>query len=219
MQSRGGTRCTRPRWIPACTACTASRALTARQVHIAKHMVQCSCTVCGSCTAPAHASVSVPASPKIDRHICVCSDRGLGNNHQGCGGTRYTSWGPMHELRCLDKYARSFSSLRQLRRRHPLQHAQVGKRLTKVSMLSGSIVRVWGALESVLVRSESILSKSDRTMRIVRVNAGEATSLIGASLWPSTLSSVCAQCEGIIIGRGCQESAQSSILSAQSFIK
>lgn len=57
---------------------------------------------------------------------------------------------------------------------------QVGRRLTKVSMLSGSIVRVWGALEGVLVRSESILSKSDRTMRIVRVNIGEATSLIGA---------------------------------------
>ncbi len=49
-------------------------------------------------------------------------------------------------------------------------------------MMSGSIVRVWGALESVLVRSESILSKSDRTMRIVRVNTGEAMSLIGA--WP-----------------------------------
>ena len=49
-------------------------------------------------------------------------------------------------------------------------------------MLSGSIVRVWGALESVLVRSESILSKSDRTMRIVRVNTGETTSLIGAQL-------------------------------------
>ena len=48
-----------------------------------------------------------------------------------------------------------------------------------MSMLSGSIVRVWGALEGVLVRSESILSKSDRTMRIVRVNIGEATSLIG----------------------------------------
>ena len=56
---------------------------------------------------------------------------------------------------------------------------QVGRRLTKVSMLSGSIVRVWGALEGVLVRSESILSKSDRTMRIVRVSVGEATSLIG----------------------------------------
>ena len=53
-----------------------------------------------------------------------------------------------------------------------------------MSMLSGSIVRVWGALEGVLVRSESILSKSDRTMRIVRVNIGGATSLIGR-LWIS----------------------------------
>ena len=64
---------------------------------------------------------------------------------------------------------------------------QVGRRLTKVSMLSGSIVRVWGALEGVLVRSESILSKSDRTMRIVRVNIGEATSLIGGLHTPQAL--------------------------------
>ena len=56
---------------------------------------------------------------------------------------------------------------------------QVGRRLTKVSMLSGSIVRVWGALEAVLARSESILSRSDRTMRIVRVDTGDATSLVG----------------------------------------
>ena len=46
-------------------------------------------------------------------------------------------------------------------------------------MLSGSIVRVWGALEAVLARSESILSRSDRTMRIVRVNTGDTTSLVG----------------------------------------
>ena len=64
---------------------------------------------------------------------------------------------------------------------------QVGRRLAKVSMLSGSIVRVWGALEGVLVRSESILSKSDRTMRIVRVNIGEATSLIGGLHIPQAL--------------------------------
>ena len=56
-----------------------------------------------------------------------------------------------------------------------------------MSMLSGSIVRVWGALEGVLVRSESILSKSDRTMRIVRVNIGEATSLIGGLHTPQVL--------------------------------
>lgn len=46
-------------------------------------------------------------------------------------------------------------------------------------MLSGSIVRVWGALESVLARYEGVLSKSDRTMRVVRVDFGDATSLIG----------------------------------------
>lgn len=47
-------------------------------------------------------------------------------------------------------------------------------------MLSGSIVRVWGALESVLARYEGILSKSDRTMRVVRLDSGDSTSLIGA---------------------------------------
>ena len=93
---------------------------------------------------------------------------------------------------------------------------QVGKRLTKVSMLSGSIVRVWGALESVLVRSESILSKSDRTMRIVRVNAGEATSLIGAMLWQSShmhhLSPVHSAGASLMhIGQGCNAAHDSSI--------
>ncbi len=58
--------------------------------------------------------------------------------------------------------------------------AQVGRRLTQVCMLSGSIVRVWGALESVLGRYEGVLSKSDRTMRVVRVDLGGAASLIGA---------------------------------------
>jgi hypothetical protein len=62
--------------------------------------------------------------------------------------------------------------------------AQVGRRLTKVTMLSGSIVRVWGALESVLARYEGILSKSDRTMRVVRVAFGDSTSLIGESRRP-----------------------------------
>ncbi len=58
--------------------------------------------------------------------------------------------------------------------------AQVGRRLTQVCMLSGSIVRVWGALESVLGRYEGVLSKSDRTMRVVRVDFGDSSSLIGA---------------------------------------
>ncbi|KAL6756389.1 hypothetical protein V8C86DRAFT_2649305 [Haematococcus lacustris] len=45
----------------------------------------------------------------------------------------------------------------------------VGRRLTPVTLLSGSVVRVWGALEGVLARHEATLSKADRTMRVVRV--------------------------------------------------
>ncbi|KAK9915021.1 hypothetical protein WJX75_003704 [Coccomyxa subellipsoidea] len=69
---------------------------------------------------------------------------------------------------------------------------QVGRRLTKVCMLSGSIVRVWGALESVLARYEGVLSKSDRTMRVVRVDFGDATSLIGVRYPPQLLPEVVA---------------------------
>lgn len=70
------------------------------------------------------------------------------------------------------------------KQRHVGMCAQVGRRLTKVTMLSGSIVRVWGALESVLARYEGILSKSDRTMRVVRVDFGDSTSLTGAHRCP-----------------------------------
>ena len=47
-----------------------------------------------------------------------------------------------------------------------------------MTMLSGSIVRIWGALESVLQRHEGILSRSDRTMRVVRVAFEDGSSLI-----------------------------------------
>ena len=40
-----------------------------------------------------------------------------------------------------------------------------GKRITPVTVLSGSVVRVWGVLEAVLSRHEHSLSKADRTMR------------------------------------------------------
>uniref|UniRef100_A0A383VKE6 UBA domain-containing protein n=1 Tax=Tetradesmus obliquus TaxID=3088 RepID=A0A383VKE6_TETOB len=47
---------------------------------------------------------------------------------------------------------------------------QVGRRLTEVTILSGSVVRVWGVLESVLERrSRELHNKADRTMRVVRV--------------------------------------------------
>ncbi len=57
---------------------------------------------------------------------------------------------------------------------------QFGKRLVQVSILSGSIVRVWGVLESVLQRHEHMLNKSDRTMRVVRVEFPSGGRLIGS---------------------------------------
>ncbi len=44
----------------------------------------------------------------------------------------------------------------------------MGRRKTLVSILSGSVVRIWDVLERVLGRHEMELSKADRTMRIVR---------------------------------------------------
>lgn len=46
---------------------------------------------------------------------------------------------------------------------------QVGKRITRVTILSGSVVRVWGVLEGVLERYQTLLSRADRSMRVVRV--------------------------------------------------
>lgn len=40
----------------------------------------------------------------------------------------------------------------------------------QVTLLSGSVVRVWGVLEQVLQRHEHSLSKADRAMRITRVD-------------------------------------------------
>ena len=58
---------------------------------------------------------------------------------------------------------------------------QVGRRLTRVTILAGSIVRVWGSLEAVLERYQGMLSRSDRTMRVVRADFGAHGSLIGVS--------------------------------------
>lgn len=56
---------------------------------------------------------------------------------------------------------------------------QVGRRLTQVTILSGSVVRIWGTLESILERNEGSLSKSDRTMRVVRVELEADKHLVG----------------------------------------
>ena len=67
----------------------------------------------------------------------------------------------------------------------------VGKRNVPVTILSGSIVRIWDVLEQVLEnpKHQASLSKSDRSLRIVRVSFCEgdalhdrhAVSLIGVS--------------------------------------
>ena len=62
-----------------------------------------------------------------------------------------------------------------------MQHAvQGGRRITEVAVLSGSVVRIWGALERILARHEHRLSRSDRTMRVLRVDLGAGNSLVGA---------------------------------------
>ncbi|KAK9855114.1 hypothetical protein WJX84_007868 [Apatococcus fuscideae] len=59
---------------------------------------------------------------------------------------------------------------------------QVGRRLTSITILSGSVVRVWGTLESLLERHQGMLSRNDRTMRCARVefkDGDDVTALIG----------------------------------------
>eukprot|EP00775_Hariotina_reticulata_P007699 gene7699-7898_t len=48
-------------------------------------------------------------------------------------------------------------------------NCQVGRRVAEVTLLSGSVVRVWGVLEAVLDRRANELPKADRTLRVVRV--------------------------------------------------
>ena len=57
----------------------------------------------------------------------------------------------------------------------------MGKRLTTVTILSGSVVRVWGTLERILEQNQLSLSKSDRTMRVVRVELEAGEHLVGGS--------------------------------------
>lgn len=74
----------------------------------------------------------------------------------------------------------------------------VGRRLNKVTILSGSIVRIWDCLERVLQRNEASLSKADRTMRIVRVDglgAAPELPLIGLRYPGHLLSEVLAMLE------------------------
>ena len=45
----------------------------------------------------------------------------------------------------------------------------IGRRITRVTILTGSVVRIWGALEAVLARHEHHLSRADKSLRVVRV--------------------------------------------------
>ena len=62
---------------------------------------------------------------------------------------------------------------------------------SQVTILSGSIVRVWAVLEQVLKRHEFELSKADRAMRIIRVDMGDAAGvLVGVRYKESLLGEV-----------------------------
>lgn len=71
----------------------------------------------------------------------------------------------------------------------------------QVTILTGSIVRVWGVLEQVLQRHEHELNKADRSMRIIRVEpthttpaAPDQAPLVGVRYKDSLLPEVCALC-------------------------
>ena len=51
--------------------------------------------------------------------------------------------------------------------------------MTQVTILSGSVVRIWGTLENILERNQGSLSKSDRMMRVVRVELEATKHLVG----------------------------------------
>ena len=53
-----------------------------------------------------------------------------------------------------------------------VRHCTAGKRKVEVCVLSGAVVRLWGVLQWVLERHESQVSRSERGMRIVRVEFG-----------------------------------------------
>lgn len=51
--------------------------------------------------------------------------------------------------------------------------------MTHCTILSGSVVPIWGPLEKVLERHEASLSRSDRAMRAVRAELEGGERLIG----------------------------------------
>lgn len=76
------------------------------------------------------------------------------------------------------------------------EHCTHGRRITKVTLLSGSVVRVWGVLEAVLKRHEWNLNKADRGMRITRVDMGAEGLIVGVRFKDTLLPEVCSQPTG-----------------------
>lgn len=63
----------------------------------------------------------------------------------------------------------------------------IGRREGVVTLLTGSVVRMWDCLERVLRRHEGALPRADRTMRIVRVDLGDGTLPIVGLRYPTHL--------------------------------
>ena len=83
---------------------------------------------------------------------------------------------------CPDALVALTDCLSLVSRPDPPVRLQTGRRKARVTILSGSIVRTWAALEGTLARHEHSLSRSDRTMRAVHVSFPDGSlPLIGAS--------------------------------------
>lgn len=59
------------------------------------------------------------------------------------------------------------------------ESCQMGRRQTTCSIVTGSVVPIWSALEKVLEKNEGLLRKSDRTMRAVRAEPEGGGRLVG----------------------------------------
>lgn len=131
--------------------------------------------------------------PFFGHHLCL-----LALEKPGSGGAAYSvtrpntglSYFDMERAELLQKYRRSSRpeedvrelweeafqrSLGACMHGHYCQtlDCSAGRRLSQVTVLSGTVVRIWGVLESVLEKHGAVLPKADRAMRIVRVSIQE----------------------------------------------
>eukprot|EP01026_Neomeris_dumetosa_P055111 TRINITY_DN49881_c0_g1_i1.p1 TRINITY_DN49881_c0_g1~~TRINITY_DN49881_c0_g1_i1.p1 ORF type:complete len:395 (+),score=36.28 TRINITY_DN49881_c0_g1_i1:133-1317(+) len=63
---------------------------------------------------------------------------------------------------------------------------QYGLRIKTVTILYGSIVKIWGILERILQSPKVILAKAERSLRIVRVKLDDGSNLVGVR-YPTNL--------------------------------